>query len=50
MPYWNAMIDHDAYVLRESTGTSGVIGTARPAAGRPADHLKVTRDGLKAEK
>jgi hypothetical protein len=33
------MIDHDAYVLREGTGTSGVIETARLAAGRLADHL-----------
>jgi hypothetical protein len=39
MPYCNAMIDHDAYVLREGTGTSGVIETARLAAGRLADHL-----------
>jgi hypothetical protein len=33
------MIDHDAYVLREGTGTSGVVETARLAAGRLADHL-----------
>ncbi len=33
------MIDHDAYVLREGTGTSGVMETARLAAGRLADHL-----------
>jgi hypothetical protein len=33
------MIDQDAYVLREGTGTSGVIETARLAAGRLADHL-----------
>jgi len=39
MPYYNAMIDHDAYVLREGTGTSGVIEAARLAAGRLADHL-----------
>jgi hypothetical protein len=39
MPYCKAMIDHDAYVLREGTGTSGVIETARLAAGRLADHL-----------
>ena len=39
MPYCNAMIDHDACVLREGTGTSGVIETARLAAGRLADHL-----------
>jgi len=39
MPYCNAMIDHDAYVLREGTGTTGVIETARLAAGRLADHL-----------
>jgi len=39
MPYCNAMIDHDVYVLREGTGTTGVIETARLAAGRLADHL-----------
>ena len=39
MPYCKAMIDHDAYVLREGTGTSGVIEAARLAAGRLADHL-----------
>jgi hypothetical protein len=50
MPYCNAMIDHDAYVLREGTGTTGVIETARLAAGRLADHLKEIWDGLKAEK
>ena len=33
------MIDHEAYVLREGTGTSGVMETARLAAGRLADHL-----------
>jgi len=33
------MIDHDACVLREGTGTSGVIETARLAAVRLADHL-----------
>jgi len=33
------MIDHDAYVLREATGTSGVLEAARLAAGRLADHL-----------
>ena len=33
------MTDHDAYVLREGTGTSGVVETARLAAGRLADHL-----------
>lgn len=32
------MIDHEAYVLREGTGTSGVVETARLAAGRLADH------------
>ena len=44
------MIDHDAYVLREGTGTSGVVETARLAAGRLADHQLETWDGLKAEK
>jgi hypothetical protein len=41
------MIDHEAYVLREGTGTSGVVETARLAAGRLADHLienKLPRD------
>jgi len=33
------MIDHEAYVLREGTGTTGVMETARLAAGRLADHL-----------
>src|ERR1035441_6703610 len=33
------MIDHDAYILREGTGTSGVVESARLAAGRLADHL-----------
>jgi hypothetical protein len=33
------MIDHDAYVLREGTGTSGVVAAARLAAGRLADYL-----------
>jgi hypothetical protein len=39
MPYYDPMIDHDAYILREGTGTSGVVETARLAAGRLADHL-----------
>jgi hypothetical protein len=39
MPYYKPMIDHEAYLLREGTGTSGVIETARLAAGRLADHL-----------
>jgi hypothetical protein len=53
MSYYKAMIDHDAYVLREGTGTSGVLETALLAAGRLADHLiphLITWDGLKAEK
>jgi hypothetical protein len=33
------MIDQDAYMLREATGTSGVLEAARTAAGRLADHL-----------
>jgi hypothetical protein len=33
------MIDHDALVLREATGTSGVLEAARLAAGRLADGL-----------
>ena len=33
------MIDHDAYILREGTGTTGVVETARLAAGRLADRL-----------
>jgi hypothetical protein len=39
MSYYRSMIDHDAYILREGTGTSGVVETARLAAGRLADHL-----------
>jgi hypothetical protein len=33
------MIDQDAFMLREATGTSGVLEAARLAAGRLADHL-----------
>src|SRR5436190_2873673 len=31
------MANHDAYVLRENTGTSGVLETARTAASKLAD-------------
>lgn len=33
------MIDQDAYMLREATGTSGVLEAARTAAIWLADHL-----------
>jgi hypothetical protein len=34
-----SMIDQDAFMLREATGTSGVLEAARTAAVRLADHL-----------
>ena len=48
------MFDHEACVLRQGTGISGVMAAARLAAGRLADylmphHLEIW-DGLKAEK
>lgn len=35
----NSVADYGAYVLRETTGTSGVVLTAQAAAGTLADHL-----------
>ncbi len=32
------MTDHDAYILRENTGTTGVLLTARAAVAALADH------------
>jgi len=35
----SVVTDYDAYILRENTGTSGVVLTAQTAAGTLADHL-----------
>ena len=39
MPQLTPMTDQDAYILRDATGTTGVVDAARLAAGRLADHL-----------
>jgi hypothetical protein len=33
MPHYHPMIDQDAYILREATGTSGVLAAAYLAGG-----------------